>query len=68
MKIAKMLRNFLHRGFAKYTHDSSEIGRRTIRKIYPAPGENLEVPDWTVSTFFSKIGMGSSEFSGNFEN
>lgn len=40
---------------------------RTITPIFPAPGYNLEVPDWTPEKFLKSIGGGTSEYADKFE-
>lgn len=39
-----------------------------VNRIYPPPGENLVLPDWTVQHFFRKIGGDCEEFHENFSD
>ena len=40
---------------------------RTCEPIYPPPGMNLEIPEWTPEIFFNKIGGGMNEHHDKFE-
>ena len=51
----------------KYTYTDSKMRFNSVRPIYPPPGDNLVIPDWTVEKFFDKIGFGSKEYMSNFE-
>jgi hypothetical protein len=52
----------------KYKHESTRVNFRVIKPIYPPPGDNLQIPDWPVSTFLEKIGMGCEKFSSEFQS
>lgn len=62
-------RFLLRRTFATgYEHSSTTLKRRTIKKIYPPPGDNLVIPeDWNVQKFLDRIGMGCVEHADKFE-
>ena len=52
----------------KYTFEDSKMRFRSIKPIFPPPGENLQIPNWSVEKFFSKIGYGSKEYITSFES
>lgn len=52
----------------KHTFTDSKMRFRSVKPIYPPPGENLKIPNWSVEKFFDKIGFGSKEYLSHFEN
>lgn len=44
--------------YKKYLHKSTDIWYNIIKPIYPPPGYNLEIPNWTPAEFLEKIGLG----------
>lgn len=62
-----MLFTRLARSFGKYEHLSTTMRRTSLRKVYPPPGYNLQIPeDWTTKKFLDKIGMGCLEHGEEF--
>lgn len=62
-----MLRKIVRSFGKRYTHEDPKFYARSIKKVYPPPGENLKLPDWTVEKYLQKIGMGAIEHIDSFE-
>ena len=54
--------------FKTYEHSDPKVKFKSIKAIYPPPGNNLVVPEWEVEKFFNKLGYGLNEFTDKFEN
>ena len=58
----------LFRTFAvKYHHLSTKVGKVGLRRVYPPPGDDLVLPDWTVEKYLDKIGFGCIDHLDLFE-
>ena len=44
------------------------IMMRTCTPVYPPPGLNLKVPDWTPEYFMKQIGGDCGEYGDKFKN
>jgi len=53
--------------FSRYKHEDPLMKRRTITQIWPPPGHDLKLPDWTPTDFCKRIGYGTVESADKFE-